>query len=124
MIKDLNELKAKFQHLLDQKQAQRQGNTTIASKEVKGKIARLMELNAQKKKIYEDVDKCEGNKGELMRKKELCMKKIDKKYNTEELVRKGLKEGKKILETTSGGYQVEEKYLKQEKFLKESIKHI
>jgi len=52
------------------------------------------------------------------------MKFINPKWNTPELVPKGLKEMRKQMETSSGGRKEEEKYIKDMKKLKESIPYI
>ena len=51
------------------------------------------------------------------------MKKIDKVYNTEELVPKGIKEAEKKLHTTSGGKNIEQQVIKRIQFLRDSIPH-
>lgn len=51
------------------------------------------------------------------------MKKIDKVYNTEELVPKGIKEAEKKLHTSTGGKNLEQTIIKRIQFLKDSIPH-
>lgn len=46
---------------------------------------------------------------------------IDKFYNTEELVPKGIKEATKTFQTSSGNYKKEQEYLRRIEFLKASI---
>jgi uncharacterized coiled-coil DUF342 family protein len=46
---------------------------------------------------------------------------IDKFYNTEELVPKGIKEATKTFQTASGNYKKEQEYLRRIEFLKASI---
>jgi hypothetical protein len=75
------------------------------SKDGKAKFDRLMQLNKMKKKIYNDQDASQENQGDLIKQKEVLMKKIDRKWNTLELVPKGIKEIKKLLETGSGNYK-------------------
>lgn len=58
---------------------------------------------------------------DLIRKKDALIKKIHQKWNTAELVPKGLKELKKKMETSSGGHKEEAAFIKEEKFLKESL---
>lgn len=48
------------------------------------------------------------------------MKKIHKKWNTLELLPKGLKEVRKLLETGTGNHTVEAGYIKDIDFLKQS----
>ena len=89
--------------MIGEKQAQRKGTPgQVDSKEVRVKIDRLRELNKIKKKIYNDQDASQENQGDLLKQKEVLMKKIHRKWNTEELVPKGIKEIKKLLETGSG----------------------
>jgi uncharacterized coiled-coil DUF342 family protein len=49
---------------------------------------------------------------------------IHQKWNTSELVPKGMKELKKALETGSGGHKEEAKCIKELAFLKESMTYI
>lgn len=74
-----------------------------------------------KEKIYDEANKIDAEKGDLIKQKEHCARKIDKKYNTEELVTKGLKEIKKNFERSSGTSKEEVAYIKNERKLKESI---
>lgn len=81
-------------------------------------------MNKKKKKIYEDQDASQANQGELIKQKELLNKKIHRKWNTIELVPKGIKELKKLLETGTGNFKEEAKHIKDIDFLKESISSI
>ena len=107
LIKALEDRKSAFHELVEQKQAQRKGNGAVDSKEVKVKIDRLRELNKQKRAIYDQVDNSQKNQGDLMKKKEALSKKIHRKWNTLELVPKGIKETTKALETGSGTHNKE-----------------
>lgn len=53
------------------------------------------------------------------------MKKIDKVYNKEELINKGIKEAEKKLNTSkSSNKTVEQQVIKRIQFLKDSVEHI
>jgi len=67
------------------------------------------------------MDKVEENKGELQQIKDSMRAKIDKYYNTEELVPKGIKEATKVFQTASGNYKKEQEYLRRIDFLKASV---
>ena len=94
------------------------------SKEMKLQMDRLNQLNKQKQKIYSAVDQATADLPELLNKKEKLKKFIHPKWNSSELVPKGMKEIKKTLETGSGGHKEEAKCIKDLAFLKESEKHI
>jgi len=49
---------------------------------------------------------------DLISQREVLMKKIDRTFNTEELVPKGIKEQDKKLHTSSGGKVLEQKVIK------------
>lgn len=59
-----------------------------------------------------------------MAQRELLMKKIDRQFNTAELVPKGIKEQEKKLATSSGGKAVESAAIKRIDFLRASLEHI
>ena len=120
----MDDLKGKFAEGIEQKKAQRSGGGQYEGKDVRDKRQRLKDVNAQKRKIYNAIDEIEGSKGDLVRKREALVKFINHKYNTVELVPKGLKELKKQFEMSSGGIKVEANYIKEEKKLKESLKYI
>ena len=81
-------------------------------------------MNKQKQKIYSAVDGVASDFPELVNKKDKLKKFIHPKWNSSELVRKGMKEIKKTLETGSGGHKEEAKCIKDLAFLKESEKFI
>jgi len=60
----------------------------------------------------------------LIKKRDLLNKKVHKKWNTSELVPKGIKEIRKQLETGSGDHKAEAGYIKDIKFLTDSIPFI
>lgn len=74
--------------------------------------------------IYEKTGKLDAEKSDLIRSKDICLSKIDKRWNTEDLVAKGLKEIKKTFERNSGTRKEEEAYIRNEKKLKASIEYI
>lgn len=122
--KQMDDLKVKFSEGIEQKKAQRTGGGQYVPQDVKDKRQRLKDVNTQKRKIYNAIDEIEGSKGDLVRKREALIKSINHKYNTLELVPKGLKELKKQFEMSSGGRKEEANYIKEEKKLKESLKFI
>lgn len=124
LYKDVDELKGKFSGFLEQKQASNQGKTPIANGGNGNKISRLKQLNTQKDKIHREANKYDDEKLDLTRKLENCRKKIEGKYNTSELVAKGIKDLKKQFESSSGTSREESNYLSKKKKLEESIKFI
>lgn len=122
--KNADDLKEKFTELVDQKKAQREGKKTYEPKETRDKRQRFNHVNNEKKRIREAIDEIEKNRGELIRKREQLIKFIHPKWNTPDLVPKGLKELKKQMETSSGGRKEEEKYIKEVKKLNDSVKYI
>lgn len=119
-----DELKEKFNELVGQKKSQREGKQQYEPKEVRDKRQRFNHVNNEKKRIREAIEEIEKNRGELIRKKEQIIKFIHPKWNTPELVPKGLKEMKKQMETSSGGRREEEAYIKEVKKLNDSVKYI
>lgn len=119
--KNADDLKEKFNELVDQKRSQREGKKTYEPKETRDKRQRFNQVNNEKKRIREAIDEIEKNRGELIRKREQLIKFIHPKWNTTELVPKGLKELKKVMETSSGGRKEEDKYIKEIKKLTDSI---
>ena len=54
----------------------------------------------------------------------MYLKKIDKHFNTEALIPKGIKEAEKKLSTTSAGAKVEREIIQRIEFLKNSVEFI
>lgn len=121
---ELNDQKAKFSDFVEQKKATGQASTEVPVQKVVNKGERLKQLKRQKDKIHNEAGQFDEEKLELGRKKDICMKKIDRKYGNEEAVLKGLKELKKKFESSSGTAKEEQAFLKQEKMMKESIPFI
>ena len=124
LFKAMGDKSTQFGDLVDQKKTQRSGGQGYMSTDMKEKFARINELNKQKKAIYNQVDSCQADNGELIKKREAINKKVHKKWNTSELIPKGLKELKKNLETNSGTFKDEERIIRDIKFLQDSIPFI
>ena len=121
LIKGMEGKKTQFFEMVDQKKAQRKGNGQFVSGDMKEKFERLSQLNKQKKKIYNEMDSIDANKGDLVKQRDAFSKRIDRKWNSSELVPKGLKELKKTFESSSGGRDVEARYIKEKKKLEDSL---
>lgn len=98
------------------------GDTGIVfSKELSGKFVRMAELKKERQKIYDNQDKTEGNKSELMAIKEAMRSRIDKFYNKEDMIPKAIREAEKTFQTASGNYKKEQEYVRRIEFLKASV---
>ena len=84
------------------------GDTGVVySKELGEKFQRMKVLMAERKVIYNAMDKTDGDKSSLLNIVDQMKSKIDRQYNKEELIPKGLKQAEKDFTTTSGNYQKE-----------------
>ena len=98
------------------------GDTGVVfSKELSQKFVTMGELKKKRQAIFNDMEKVEGDKGSCQEIKDSMRARIDKFYNTEELVPKGIKEATKTFQTASGNYKKEQEYLRRIEFLKASI---
>jgi len=98
------------------------GDTGVVySKELGEKFQRMKVLMAERKVIYNAMDKAEGDRSALVNVIEQMKNKIDKQYNKEELIPKALKAAEKAFTTASGNYQKEQEYLRRVQFLNDSI---
>ena len=126
----LDEMKVQFETILAEKHAHRkggeggEGTAVVATPDLKVKFARMKELKEQRKAIYNAQDSSIAGVNDLQKTKEQAIKKIDKVFNKAEMIPKAIKEQKKILETTSGGWKKEQEIIKRIKFLEESIPFI
>lgn len=68
----------------------------------------MKELQNEKRKIYEAQDKIANEQADLIKRKDQLSKKIDKKVQRADQIPKALKECQKILETSSGGLEMEQ----------------
>lgn len=91
---------------------------------VVNKGERIKQLKRKKEKIHTEAGKYDEEKLDLLRRKDICFKKVDRRYNTEEAVLKGIKELKKTFERSSGTSKEEQEFIKKEKFLKDSLPFI
>jgi len=108
LIKNSAELRDKFQGLIDEKVNKRATGRNKDEPESHGdKVQHLKSVIGKKKRIHEKLADLEENKGDLIKRRENLMKKINPKWNTSELVPKGLKELKKKLETSSTDHKQE-----------------
>ena len=105
----LDEKKTSFEEILAQKQAQMKAGDTgvVFSKGLSAKFVEMAELKKQRSKIFDAMEKTECDKGANMEVKDSMRARIDKFYNTEELVPKGIKEATKTFQTASGNYKKE-----------------
>ena len=72
--------------------------------------------------LFKDAqDKATQGQSDLLAQRELLMKKIDRQFNTTELVPKGIKEQEKKLATSSGGKATEAAAIKRIDFLRASL---
>ena len=124
LFKAMDDKKSQFGDLVDQKKTQRSGGQGYVSNDMKEKFKRIGELNKAKREIYNKADAAQVDNGDLIRKRELIQKKVHKKWNTSELIHKGIKELKRNLETNSGTFRDEERIIKDIKFLQDSIPFI
>jgi hypothetical protein len=83
----------------------------VVTKELSNAFAKMKELKKEREVIFKKVDEILAvpkAQKELMERRDFLMKKIDRQYNTEDLVPKGIKEAEKKLNTTSGGKNIEQ----------------
>lgn len=82
---EMTDQKAKFTDTLEQKKSNfNPGEKVPINMDGKNRNARVRHLKDQKQKIYNESNKYEEEKTELTRKRDQYMKKIDRKYQTEE----------------------------------------
>ena len=91
---------------------------------LKEKFARMKELQAEKKKIYDEVDKITASLGKLKSDQEALSKKIDPKVQSGTDINKTLKSLQKELETQSSDLKLENAIIKRMSLIKESKPHI
>jgi hypothetical protein len=121
----LEEKKTQFEDTLAAKKASlASGNgdsAPVPSKGLTEKFKEMKTLKAQRQVIYDAVDKATQGQADLLAQREILMKKIDRQFNTAELVPKGIKEQEKKLATSSGGKNIEAQAIKRIEFLKQSL---
>lgn len=122
----LEEKKTSFDEILDQKKSHLKAGDTgvVPTKELTSKFQRMKVLKEQRGAIYDAQEVATKGQADLISQREILMKKIDRTFNTEELVPKGIKEQDKKLHTSSGGKVLEQKVIKQIEFLKNSVESI
>lgn len=82
----------------------------VVTKELTNAFNKMKELKNERQVIFKKIDDALAHpkpQKDLIAERDFYMKKIDKVYNTEELVPKGIKEAEKKLNTTSGGKNLE-----------------
>tara|TARA_B110000285_G_C15058578_1_gene581020 strand:- start:250 stop:747 length:498 start_codon:yes stop_codon:yes gene_type:complete len=95
----INEKKSQFDEILEKKHQHRSGqNQTEGDEEapvktmnMKEKFARMKELQGQKKKIYDEVDRISKGLADLKKEQEALSKKIDPKVQSSADISKTLK---------------------------------
>ena len=123
----LNEKTNQFKEVLDAKKVnQMTGNEdnsrVFVTSELKSKFAEMSILQNKRKKIYEKQDQASQGQADLIHQRDFLSKKIDSKFNTEDLVPKGIKELEKKLATQVGAQ--EKKIIRHIQFLRDSIEPI
>jgi len=81
---------------------------------LKDKFARMKELQAQKKKIYDEVDKITKPLGDLKKDQEALSKRIDPKVQSAADIQKTMKALQKELETQSSDLKTENAIIKRQ----------
>ena len=84
----------------------------------------MKELQAQKKKIYDEVDKITKSLGTLKQEQDALSKKIDPKVQSAADIAKTLKGLQKDLETQSSDLKTENAIIKRQQLIKEYRPHI
>lgn len=88
------------------------------------KMNRIQEIVKLRKKIYQRQEEVQGNQGELVKHIERLKQSIDPKFNSAELVPKGIKAAQKDLEHGSNDHNGEKKIIAHIKRLQASLEHI
>lgn len=81
----------------------------------------MKKLKAERQEIFDAQEKATQGQKDLLDQVDLLKKKIDRQYNTTELVPKGIKEQEKKLATSSGGKAIEAAAIKRIDFLQASL---
>jgi|TARA_B110001450_G_scaffold83099_1_gene79033 hypothetical protein len=115
--------KGEFDEILEKKHQHRSGQnektegdeeTPAKTMNLKERFARMQELQAQKKKIYDEVDKITKSLGTLKQAQDALSKKIDPKVQSAADIAKTLKGLQKDLETQSSDLKTENAIIKRQ----------
>lgn len=118
----INEKKNQFDEILEKKHQHRSGqnktegedDAPVKTMNLKEKFARMKELQAQKKKIYDEVDAINAPLGDLKKEQEALSKKIDPKVQSGTDIQRTLKALQKELETQSSDLKTENAIIKRQ----------
>lgn len=71
------------------------------TKELTQKFQKMKELKAERQKIYDAQDEATKDQADLIHERDVLNKKIDRTFNKEEMIAKGIKEAEKKLNTAN-----------------------